>query len=216
MQMNALRSANFAKLSSNSSTSDEYWVTSMSDGTPAGYCLSQIRSMVFPSLFICYFPSLLGRDRLVFGSIGNAAQDGKRLRVIDALATKLPTRLTGQKPLKSPAEPAFSWPASTHSWVLRRPWAWPVSARGLRWRLQAFRPVLPRHAGPRVLRRLAWLQAWPPALLPAWPRPRRPAFSPRPATSFPVAGAAYWRRGQPPRSGRRRVSSGPCRPPTAP
>src|SRR5215216_6131725 len=48
MQMNALRSANFAKLSSNSSTSDEYWVTSISAGTPAGYCLSQIRSMVFP------------------------------------------------------------------------------------------------------------------------------------------------------------------------
>src|SRR6266496_1037836 len=60
MQMNALRSANFAKLSSNSSTSDEYWVTSMSDGTPAGYCLSQIRSMVFPSLFICYFSRLFG------------------------------------------------------------------------------------------------------------------------------------------------------------
>jgi hypothetical protein len=48
MQMNALRSANFAKLSSSSSTSDEYWVTSISAGTPAGYCLSQIRSMVFP------------------------------------------------------------------------------------------------------------------------------------------------------------------------
>src|ERR1043166_6067778 len=45
MQMNALRSANFAKLSSNRSTSDEYWVTSMSAGTLGGYCLSQIRSM---------------------------------------------------------------------------------------------------------------------------------------------------------------------------
>src|SRR5512138_3875029 len=45
MQMNALRSANFAKLSSSNSTSDEYWVTSISAGTPAGYCLSQIRSM---------------------------------------------------------------------------------------------------------------------------------------------------------------------------
>src|SRR5437870_12470426 len=55
MQMNALRSENFAKLSSNSSTSDEYWVTSISAGTPAGYCLSQIRSMVFPLwLFPCF------------------------------------------------------------------------------------------------------------------------------------------------------------------
>src|SRR6266545_865456 len=55
MQMNALRSANFAKLSSSSSTSDEYWVTSISAGTPAGYCLSQIRSMVFPLwLFPCF------------------------------------------------------------------------------------------------------------------------------------------------------------------
>src|SRR6185503_4281750 len=55
MQMNALRSANFAKLSSNSSTSDEYWVRSISAGTPAGYCLSQIRSMVFPLwLFPCF------------------------------------------------------------------------------------------------------------------------------------------------------------------
>src|SRR5215216_1193012 len=55
MQMNALRSANFAKLSSSSSTSDEYWVRSISAGTPAGYCLSQIRSMVFPLwLFPCF------------------------------------------------------------------------------------------------------------------------------------------------------------------
>jgi hypothetical protein len=39
----------------------------------------------------------VGRDRLVFGSIGNAAQDGKRLRVIDAFAGEFPMRLTGQK-----------------------------------------------------------------------------------------------------------------------
>src|SRR5262245_12523707 len=54
MQMNALRSANFVKLSSNSLTSDEYWLTSMSAGTPAGYCLSQIRSMgLSPHDFRC-------------------------------------------------------------------------------------------------------------------------------------------------------------------
>src|SRR6478736_975750 len=60
MQMNALRSANFLKLSSSSSTRDEYWATSISDGTPAGYCLSQMRSMdVSPLelsvLFACAF-----------------------------------------------------------------------------------------------------------------------------------------------------------------
>src|SRR6185437_12242267 len=49
MQMKALRSANFAKLSSNSSTSEAYWVGSMSVGTPGGYCLSQIRSIAFLS-----------------------------------------------------------------------------------------------------------------------------------------------------------------------
>jgi hypothetical protein len=40
--------------------------------------------MVFPSIYLFTFPQSMGRDRLVFGSIGNAAQDGKRLRVIDA------------------------------------------------------------------------------------------------------------------------------------
>src|SRR5579872_73819 len=50
MQMKALRSLNFAKLSSNSSTRDEYWVRSISAGTPAGYCLSQMRSMSLPLL----------------------------------------------------------------------------------------------------------------------------------------------------------------------
>jgi len=42
--------------------------------------LSQIRSMVIP---LCLFP-ILGRERLVFGSIVNAAAEGKRLRAIDA------------------------------------------------------------------------------------------------------------------------------------
>src|ERR1700688_4369071 len=51
MQMKALRSENFAKLSSSNSTRDVYWVTSISAGTPAGYCLSQMRSMVFPLRF---------------------------------------------------------------------------------------------------------------------------------------------------------------------
>src|SRR6266700_1325754 len=51
MQMKAWRSLNFEKLSSSNSTRDSYWVTSMSAGTPAGYCLSQMRSMLFPLWF---------------------------------------------------------------------------------------------------------------------------------------------------------------------
>src|SRR5258706_6103318 len=66
MQMKALRSLNLAKLSSSNSTSDVYWVTSISAGTPAGYCLSQMRSMVFP----LWFTSANFRTgRLVLGSI---------------------------------------------------------------------------------------------------------------------------------------------------
>jgi hypothetical protein len=43
-----------------------YWVTSISAGTPAGYCLSQMRSMVFPLPFASPF---LWTGRLVLGSI---------------------------------------------------------------------------------------------------------------------------------------------------
>src|SRR6476659_4872825 len=66
MQMKALRSANFAKLSSSSSTRDVYCDTSISAGTPAGYCLSQMRSMVLP---LWFGPRLLGRDAVFGGSI---------------------------------------------------------------------------------------------------------------------------------------------------
>src|ERR1700730_4581153 len=66
MQMKALRSLNFATLSSSNSTRDAYWVTSTSAGTPAGYCLSQIRSMVFP-LPVCL--TRFGTGGLVLGSI---------------------------------------------------------------------------------------------------------------------------------------------------
>src|SRR5476651_1254309 len=83
MQMKALRSLNFAKLSSSNSTSDEYCVTSISAGTPAGYCLSQIRSMVFPLWFPHQplFPLLanvLGRDALFRSVLSKEAADGKR------------------------------------------------------------------------------------------------------------------------------------------
>src|SRR5258708_35607881 len=77
MQMTALRSANFAKLSSSSSTRDVYCDTSISAGTPAGYCLSQMRSMVLP---LWFGPRLLGRDALFGGVFGNGAADGKRQR----------------------------------------------------------------------------------------------------------------------------------------
>ncbi len=48
MHVNAGRAAYFATLSSNTSRTDEYSVTSMSAGTPFGYCLSQIRSTISP------------------------------------------------------------------------------------------------------------------------------------------------------------------------
>src|SRR5882757_1514956 len=97
MQMNALRSANFAKLSSKRSTSDPYRVASISAGTPAGYCLSQIRSMSFPSFLarlafaVLLFAVLLltpwavllvvpglGLDGLFPASIGPHDRHGKR------------------------------------------------------------------------------------------------------------------------------------------
>src|SRR5216684_7756393 len=103
MQMKALRSENFAKLSSSNSTSDAYWVTSISAGTPAGYCLSQMRSMLFPLWFTSpFFARLLGRDALFrqywfWAVLSNAAARGKRLRVMDASLTEKAVR-TGGKP----------------------------------------------------------------------------------------------------------------------
>src|SRR5260370_35998658 len=83
--MKALRSANFAKLSSSSSTRDVYWDTSISAGTPAGYCLSQRRSMIFP---LWFGPRFLGRDALFGAVLSNGAADGKRQRVIEVSQTK--------------------------------------------------------------------------------------------------------------------------------
>src|SRR6478672_1832999 len=77
MQMNALRSANFLKLSSSNSTSDEYWVASISAGTPAGYCLSQIRSMVIFSRLPVR--RLSGPDDVFWDSIEPAAAQGKHM-----------------------------------------------------------------------------------------------------------------------------------------
>src|SRR5580693_7374484 len=89
MQMKALRSPNFAKLSSSNSTSDAYWVTSMSAGTPAGYCLSQMRSILFP-LLVCFlvFARLPGRDALFWAVLSNAVADGKRRSTLDGRRIK--------------------------------------------------------------------------------------------------------------------------------
>src|SRR6266576_7159723 len=94
MQMKALRSANFAKLSSSNSTSDAYWDTSISAGTPAGYCLSQMRSMVFP---LWFGPRFLGRDALFGVVLSNATADGKRQRAIElSLSRRKEPVLTGR------------------------------------------------------------------------------------------------------------------------
>src|SRR5437667_9822737 len=93
MQMKALRSANFAKLSSSNSTRDVYWDTSISAGTPDGYCLSQMRSMVFPLWFGSRF---LGWDALFRAVLSNAAADGKRQRIIDVSLRKREPVLAGR------------------------------------------------------------------------------------------------------------------------
>src|ERR1043165_8028885 len=92
MQMKALRSLNLAKLSSKSSTRDEYWVTSISAGTPAGYCLSQIRSMVFPLWFPR--PALIASDprsNFCFDAI-SAQISLRNLRKLDCYANRYPLR----------------------------------------------------------------------------------------------------------------------------
>src|ERR1700730_8941664 len=89
MQMKALRSENFAKLSSSSSTRDEYWVTSISAGTPAGYCLSQMRSLLFPLLVrFPWLARLLARDGLFRAVLSNAAADGKRRHALRVSVTE--------------------------------------------------------------------------------------------------------------------------------
>src|SRR5712672_3965226 len=85
MQMKALRSLNFEKLSSSNSTRDVYRVTSTSAGTPAGYCLSQMRSMVFP-LPVCLPVS--GREALFWAVLSNAAAHGKRPRATGISLTR--------------------------------------------------------------------------------------------------------------------------------
>src|SRR5665811_2363963 len=82
MQMKALRSLNFAKLSSSNSTRDVYWVTSISAGTPAGYCLSQMRSMVLPLRFASPFP---GTGGLVGGSIEQCSGPWQGARALSTL-----------------------------------------------------------------------------------------------------------------------------------
>ena len=138
MQMKALRSRNFAKLSSSNSTSDEYWVTSISAGTPAGYCLSQMRSMVFP-LLVC-FPDSCGPGRLVLGSIeqcGGRWQAAARYRARRRWSESGPASAGRNAALSCAARRSFDppgWLRRSCSWAwrqaLRRPWAWPAFGRG--------------------------------------------------------------------------------------
>src|SRR6266436_3598681 len=117
MQMKALRSANFAKLSSSNSTRDVYWDTSISAGTPGGYCLSQMRSMVFP---LWFGPRFLGRDALFGAVLSNAAADGKRQRVIDVSLTNREPVLASRNRLNCVARRRSfdppAWPR-WYSWV---------------------------------------------------------------------------------------------------
>ena len=84
--MNALRSANFLKLSSSSSVSELYCEVSMSAGTPAGYFLSQMRSMGL-SLKNTARPLRSHRTglRLLADSIGNDGRCGKRQGAHDGI-----------------------------------------------------------------------------------------------------------------------------------
>jgi hypothetical protein len=61
----------------------------------------------------CIASGCVAPDRLVSGSIGNAAQYGKRLRAIDALVCQAQTRLMAAKPRKSRV--AFSAEVDTGS-----------------------------------------------------------------------------------------------------
>jgi len=136
MQMKALRSENFAKLSSSSSTRDEYWVTSISAGTPAGYCLSQMRSMLFPLLV--RFPwacPLIGTGRVIWGSIEHCDgrwQAAPRFTRIghgkSAGPTGESTKCAAQQRSYPPVWPRYSWVWSNalpRPWVLRAWRRWP-------------------------------------------------------------------------------------------
>src|SRR5215831_14606279 len=95
MQMKALRSANFAKLSSSSATSEVYWVASMSAGTPAGYWLSQTRSMVFP-LSVTFTRLSVG---VFWRVLSHASGHGKRANVAGGAGEEgLPRRSAGLMP----------------------------------------------------------------------------------------------------------------------
>src|SRR5881392_478198 len=74
MQIAALRPAIVAKLSSNSSTNEEYWLTSTSAGIPSGYCCSQKRFTIFP-LQKTYFS--VSFDLLPWPTTSECSLDGR-------------------------------------------------------------------------------------------------------------------------------------------
>src|ERR1700739_12844 len=116
MQMKALRSANFAKLSSSNSTRDAYWVRSISAGTPAGYCLSQMRSMLIPLWFVSPFAGAASfRAVLVLGSIEQAAARWQAPAPGGRMADREGAGLAGRRKQLSYGVRPRAWP--------RWPWA---------------------------------------------------------------------------------------------
>src|SRR5664279_2989488 len=185
--MKALRSRNFAKLSSSNSTSDEYCVTSISAVTPAGYCLSQIRSMVLP---LWFNSPLLGRDALFWAVLSNAAADGKALTGYRSMVGQIGTVRRARRRLKCVAPPRSfdrtAWLRCSLAQVLPPPWAWQAwqTRRPAFQRLSGQRPAWHSHAGPAC--RLS-VRVW---LRPS-AQPRYRAFGPRPAISCRAASSAF-------------------------
>src|ERR1700722_5526456 len=134
MQMKALRSLNFAKLSSNNSTRDEYWVTSISAGTPAGFCLSQMGPILFPLLVL--FPwacPLIGAGPVIWSSIEHSDgrwQAAPRFTRIGHVKSAGPTgegaKYAAQQWFYPPVWPRYSWVWPN---ALPQPWALPASRR---------------------------------------------------------------------------------------
>ena len=194
--MKALRSANFAKLSSSSSTSDVYWVD-VDIGGHAGRILLEPDALHGISPLIT-FPLVLGRDALFWAVLSNAAADGKRLRAIDALAIESAGRaaeaaLTARRRLRCRAGLArrfglrgglgrgfglgrlrLAWPA----W--RRPCSAGLAARHPAWRSACLTPAW-------RLGCLAWLRTWRRSWLRLSAQPAS-GFLPRPAIFLPRGG----------------------------
>lgn len=117
MQMKALRSPYLRKLSSNRSTSEGYCVTSMSAGTPGGYCLSQIRSMVCSSCRLPEAHRSVHYDCCI--SVGHGEFAERRRRLFAALRKKY-SITASDLPLRGVLSEANSERKRPHAAVRRR------------------------------------------------------------------------------------------------